>query len=71
MWKEEFVKLSGFKLFTQALHNLMFEIGMLLAVVGKTCAAFPQRNIQDGVSIRGAQNYVKRNFMGDIYFLEL
>ena len=32
-------------MFTQALHNVMFEISMLLAVVGKTCAAFPQCNI--------------------------
>ena len=46
-WRAEFIKWSGFKMFTQALHNVMFEIGMLLAVVGKTCAAFPQCNIQD------------------------
>ena len=31
-------------MFTQALHNLMFEIGMLLAVVGKTCAVRPFHN---------------------------
>ena len=49
-------------MFTQALQNLMFEIGMLLAVVGKTCMAFPQCSIQDMGGFHKRRSKVKPNY---------